>query len=304
MIVKLNGKPVSETYSIQSATTTDRAGGRGDDCEILLPADSGAAAWSFDEADTIEIREGSYSTGVMRIDETERMGEGENGKFAIRGTSLPVGAKEKGFSGYECVTLEELMREGARALGMTYALYGVNGRMWLRRMVRRNQTWPEFLEGVMRAEGATVKIVNGAILAIDYGWVFDQPPVRILHDTGRGQMVEHPRTRMMRIRSGLIEGSAVDREVTGSSHKQLFGDQVYSDMQAKRMARGYLLEHNISALTYRIRIPLDTGIAALSRIDLHGNARTAGEWFVSGVTHDFTGGETSLTMKRCIRSIE
>lgn len=304
MIVKLNGNPVSETYSIQSATTTDRAGGRGDDCEILLSSDSGAAFWAFEEADTIEIQEGAYSTGIMRIDETERMGEGENGKFAIRGTSLPVGAKEKGFSGYEYVTLSELMREGARALGLTHALYGVNGRTQLRRMVRRNQTWPEFLEMVMRGEGATVKLVGGSILAIDYGWVFDQPPVRGMHDTGCGQMIEHPRTRMMRIRTGLIEGSAVDYEVTGSSHKQLYGDQVYSDMQAKRMARGYLLEQNLSALTYRVRIPLDTGVAALSRIDLYGNAKTAGEWFVSSVTHDFTGRETSLTLKRCIRSIE
>lgn len=299
MIARINGTEVS---GVQSAKTTDRAGGRGDDLEILLAADSGASAFSFGSGDTIELADGQYSTGIMRIDEMERMEE--SGRIAIRGTSMPDCAKNTGCSGYEYVTLEELMREGARALGLSYGLYGVNGSTQLRRIVRRNQTWPEFLEMVMRCEGATVKLCGGALLAIDYGWVFDQRPVRVLEDTGRGQLIERARTRMFRVRSGLCEGNAIDRAVTGSAHKQVYGDQIYSDMQAKRAALGYLLEYNMSAITYRVRIPLDTAIAAMSRIDLYGSAKTAGNWFVSCATHDFIREETEMVMKRCIRTIE
>lgn len=301
-MIIINGKCIGEEVKVQSAKTTDRAGGRGDDLEITLIPETPTMNYAFEEGDTVEIADGAYRTGCMRIDEVERM-EG-SGHIALRGTSLPAGAKEKGCSGYEFVTLSELMRHGAKALGLSYGLYGVSGQTQLRRMVRRNQTWTEFLEMVMRCEGATVKINNGAMLAIDYGWVFDQKPVRVLEDTGRGQLIERARTRMFRVRSGLIEGFAIDSAVKGSAHKQIYGDQIYSDAQAKRAARGYLLENNLSASTYRVRIPLDTGIAAMSRIDLYGNANTAGNWFVSSVTHDFILRETDMTMKRCIRTIE
>ena len=301
MNVYISGVLVNGDCDIQAASSRDNAGGRGDTCEIMLPSAAACGNWTFEADDTLTIEEGGYTTGAMRIDGVEH---GPDGEFVIKAISLPESAKETGFGVYENVTLAQLLRAGAQAMGMQSALYGVNGDILLRRIVRRQQTWPEFLTMIFRAEGAAIKFEGNTVLAIGYAWAFANQPVRTMRDEGKGSYCCRPRFRTMGVRTGLIEAKATDTAAVGSAFKRQYNEQVYDLAQAKRTARGLLLHANLECESYKCAIPLDTGIAAMSRIDLFGQARTAGSWFVWSVTHEFVKKTTLLTLRRCITTVK
>ena len=300
MNVSINGVPIGGAIPVQMAKAIDHAGGRGDACEIAVPT-SVCSGWTFEETDTLAIDEGGYSTGDMRIDGVEHT---PAGMTIIKAVSLPAGAKETGFAVYENVTLAQLLRAGAQAMGIGWALYGVDGDILLRRIVRRQQTWPEFLSMIFRAESAAIKFESGKVIAVGYDWAFAQAPVRTLRDEGKGAYTSKPRFRTMGVRTGLIEAKATDSAAVGSAFKRQYNEQVYDLVQAKRTARGLLLYENLNSETYRCTVPLDTGIAAMSRIELTGQARTAGSWFAADVAHEFVKRTTTLTLKRCITTIK
>lgn len=301
MNVFLNGHHVDANVEMQGATTTDSAGGQADISEIILPDTALVNSWEITRGMTLKIEHRGYSSGEMHIDEME---EKANGTVVIRAVSLSEAAKVKQWGCYENITLGELLRRGASALGLKYALYGVNPNTLLRRIVQRDQTWPAFLAMVFRNESATIKFDNDTILAIDYGWAFTQNPARVMQVDEKPRYFQRPKFHSARVRSGLVEGKAIDASVPGNMHKDIHNDQVYSDQQATRAAKGVLMQANLDSEVYRRKIPLDTSIAAMSRIDLFGHPRIAGNWFVDSVTHDIKNETSDLTMKRCITTIK
>lgn len=301
MNVYINGVVVGSEYRIQSAKATDNAGGRGDICEVVFPDAAKCGGFTSCDGDTLEIREGGYTTGVMRIDSVERTSDGQ---YVMKAVSLPESARETGFGVYENVTLAQLLRAGAQEMGLKSALYGVNGDTLLRRVVRREQTWPEFLTMIFRMESAVIKFEGDSVLAIGYAWAFEQTPVRVLRDDGKGTYFQRQRFRTMMIRTGLIEATAKDSAAIGGMYKRQYNEQVYDMQQAKRAAKGYLLDANLECEVYKCSMTLDTGIAAMNRIDLFGNHQTAGNWYVHSVTHEFKEKTTHLTLRRCIDTIK
>ena len=301
MNVFINGCLMDANVDLQGATTTDCAGGQADTSEIILPDAALLNSWEITRGMTLEIEQDGYSTGEMHIDDVL---EKPNGTVAIRAVSLSEKARTQDWACFENITLEELARKAASDLGLKYALYGVNSKTLLRRVVRRNQTWPAFLAMVFRNESATIKFDNGTLLAIDYQWAFTQNPARVMKVDDKPNYFQRPRFRTACVRSGLIRGMATDTAVTGSMSKNLYDEQIYGDQQAIRAAKGVLMAENLDGEVYRKKIPFDTSIAAMSRIDLFGHSRITGNWFVSSVTHDFKAKTTDLLMKRCITTIK
>lgn len=300
MNVFLNGYHMDANVEMQDATTTDSAGGRADICEIVLPDSGLINNWEITKGMKLEIEQDGYSTGEMNIDDVE---EKRDGTIAIRAVSLSEEARTRQWGCYENITLLELARKGAGAMGIDYALYGVNPNIVLRRIVQRDQTWPAFLEMVFRNEGATTKYDDGKLVVVDYQWAFAQS-ARMMRVDDKPSYLTRPKFHTARVRSGLFEGKATDTAVAGSMHKDIHNEQVYNDQQATRAAKGVLLQANLDSEVYHTRIALDTSIAALSRIDLFGHPRISGNWFVSSVTHDLKNKTSDLTMKRCIATIK
>lgn len=301
MIVTLNGYDISHEIDIQGATTTDNSGGCADTCEIILPDTQRMEAWEIEHGMTLEITEGGYSTGEMKIDEIDRR---PDGTLALRAKSLSEQAKEKKWGCFENVRLCDLLYAGARALSMDCAMYGVNETTMLRRVVQRNESWPEFLATVFRNECASIKFEGNRILAIGYEWAFARRPVRVIRDEGKGRMIRTPRLRTLRVRSGEIEALATDEGAVGTASRTIFGQQIYDMPQAIRAARGQLMAENVKSETYTLTLgEMDTEIAAMSRIDLYGVSGTIGNWFVSSVEHNFKKNRSTLRLNRCITTI-
>lgn len=302
MNVTLNGYEIGREIEIQGATATDNSGGRADVCEVILPEAEKISHWEIVEGMPLEISEDGFSTGEMYIDEIEKK---PDDTFAIRARSLPIHAKEKKWGCYENVTLRDLLAAGASALDLDYALYGVEEKTMLRRIVQRNETWPEFLAKVFKSEGAEIKFDGGRMLAIGYSWAFAQKPARVLLDAGKGRYLRKPKLRTLRVCGGEMSAKAVDEGVVGGMSITLYGQQLYDQAQAMRSARNLLLSNNVDCETYILPMgEIDTEIAAMSRIDLYGSAATVGNWFASSVTHDFVKKRSTLTLKRSITTIK
>ena len=65
------------------------------------------------------------------------------GGVTLNAVSLPYAARQEGWNCYENISLTDLLKIGAKEMGLKgVKLYGVKGETVLRRVVRRGQTWP------------------------------------------------------------------------------------------------------------------------------------------------------------------
>lgn len=299
----LDGKPVWDELAIQGASSLDTAGGAADTCRIDLGNRKTALAMGIHAGMRIEIRCGGYTTGEMLLDEPRLM---DDGTVRLSGRSTPDTAALTAWGCYENVSISNLLQMGADALGMDYAMYGFAEKIDYRRIVKRGESWPRFLQEVLFREGATLKCESGCLLAIYLPWIFAQNAVRRYDVTGeqggdcyRGGI----RYRTLKVLSADVQAGATDTDALGARSISQSGEQVYSTAQAKRWARGMLLSRNVQAEEFRMRRGLDTGIAAMSRIDLAGLDWVSGKWYVQSILHDFVRGKSELHLGRCIETI-
>lgn len=307
MNVLIGGTPIGTHAEVTGAQVTDYAGGRADSCVIALRGADALERWGLGDAVrsgslSVEVRDGGFSTGAMTL----QSAESRNGDTVLHATSLPEAARAEGWSCFEQVTLGSLLNHGAQRMGLMGAkLYGVRGQTLLRRVVRRGESWPYFLNHLMALEGGTVKLEDGYLLAFDLSALFESDGMteRILDAQERPKLFIRPKCRYLTVRTGLISARAEDTAVTGSASKTVTGEQIYSREQAMRAARGLLLMRNLESEVYTREIELDTGIAAMSLVYVRGGGETGGRWFVAKCTHDFIRRQTVMDMRRCVKTI-
>ena len=154
---------------ITEAVVTDSAGGQADSLRVTLADGRLLDQWDIRQGLRIEMTEGGFTTGEMELrDVKTRMGS-----VTLNAVSLPYAARQEGWNCYENISLTDLLKIGAKEMGLKgVKLYGVKGETVLRRVVRRGQTWPIFLAHVLKLESATIKLSDGYLLAIDYQTFF------------------------------------------------------------------------------------------------------------------------------------
>ena len=288
--------------ALTEAVATDSAGGQADSLRVTLADGRLLSQWDIRQGLRMELTEGGYTTGEMELcDVQTRMGG-----VTLGAVSLPYASRQEGWNCFENVTLFDLLKIGAKEMGLKGAkLYGVKGETVLRRVVRRGQTWPQFLAHVMMMEGAAVKLSGGYLLAIDYEAFFSGDGAQaILDEESRPNLTRMPKCRYMAVRTGLLTARAEDVDVSGNAGKTLTDEQIYSTEQAMRAARGLLMARNMESEVYTREIPLNTGLAAMSRVCVLGSGAGSGRWFVHKCAHDFVKRKTVLTLYRNITSIK
>ena len=286
---------------LTEATATDSAGGQADSLKVTLADGRLLSQWEIKQGLKMELVEGGFSTGEMEIfDARTRMGG-----VTLSAVSVPYSARQEGWNCFENITLADLLKRGAAEMGMKGAkLYGIRGDTVLRRVVRRGETWPQFLAHVMTLEGATIKLSGGYLLAIDYESFFAGSGAQlVLEEESQPKMMRMPKCRYMTVRTGLLTARAEDTAVSGNAGKTLTDEQIYSTQQAMRAARGLLMRRNMESEIYTREIPLDTGIAAMSRVCVLGSGAASGRWFVHKCTHDFIRRVTVMEMRKSVGSI-
>ena len=143
---------------ITEAVVTDSAGGQADSLRVTLADGRLLDQWDIRQGLRIEMTEGGFTTGEMELrDVKTRMGG-----VTLNAVSLPYAARQEGWNCYENISLTDLLKIGAKEMGLKgVKLYGVKGETVLRRVVRRGQTWPRFLAHVLKLESATIKLSDG-----------------------------------------------------------------------------------------------------------------------------------------------
>lgn len=287
---------------ITEAVVTDSAGGQADSLRVTLADGRLLDQWDIRQGLRIEMTEGGFTTGEMELrDVKTRMGG-----VTLNAVSLPYAARQEGWNCYENISLTDLLKIGAKEMGLKgVKLYGVKGETVLRRVVRRGQTWPRFLAHVLKLESATIKLSDGYLLAIDYQTFFSGDGAQaVLDEESRPNLVRMPKCRYMTVRTGLLIARAEDTSVSGSASKTLTDEQIYSTEQAMRAARGLLLSRNMESEIYTREISLNAGLAAMSRVCVLGSGAASGKWFVHQCAHDFIHRKTLLTLYRYVTSIK
>lgn len=286
---------------IEKAVATDRAGGQADSLHVTLEDGRLLAQWEIRQGLRVELEDGGYSTGEMELEDVTARG----GRVTLSAVSLARAARREGWNCFENVTLYDLLRIGAKEMGLSgVTLYGVKGETTLRRVVRRGQSWPRFLAHVMTLEGATLKIADGRLLAIDYAAFFAESGAQAeLEAESRPNLFRTPKYRSLTVRTGTICARAEDAAVAGNAGRTVTDEQIYSAQQAMRAARGLLMQANMASEIYTRETELDTGLAAMSRVKVLGSGAESGKWFVRTCMHDFVGRKTTLELCRPIETI-
>ena len=288
--------------AMTEAIATDCAGGLADSLRVTLCDGRLLDQWTIRSGLRMELEEDGFTTGEMALYGVSA----RQGSVTLDAVSLPEGARRGGWNCFENVSLFDLLQTGAREMGLKGAkLYGVKGETVLRRIVRRGESWPTFLAHAMTLEGATIKLSDGYLLAIDYEAFFaGEGAQTALDEESRPNLFLKPKLREMTVRTGRVTGRAVDTAVSGDQRATVADEQIYSTEQAMRAARGLLMARNMESEIYTREISLDTGLAAMSRVYVRGSGAAGGKWFVRRCAHDFIRRTTTLTLERMVTRIQ
>ena len=75
-----------------------------------------------------------------------------------------------------------------------------------------------------------------------------------------------------------------------------------TDIQAARWGRYYLMDHNRKKESITVQSEFNPALTAMQRIDIEG--AYAGEWLIQNVEHDLINLKSTVTMHRCIWSVQ
>lgn len=296
----VEGAEVSAMLKPREARTVDSAGGECDGLWLSLYPGSEMLKWELKTNDRIRLRHESYDTGDMYLDYYAP----QQGGLTIAARSAPVSDEPK-WACYENTALQVLAFDAADALGLQLRFYGRSAYDTLRRVVRRNKGWLAFLDELCGYENARLKLCDGKLIIIDMDYLYREEAVRRYEITPKMRGVRYERNgerlRTLAIQSFFGAAQAEDTEAAGSLQKTLGGLPVFDNAQAARWARGALLRINEGVEKVELKLELDTGIAAMCRVDLFGLPLFAGEWITERVEHDFLNAKTTIRLVRVLR---
>ena len=295
---------ISGRYPVKTMRTDDTDGCEQDVCILEATGETAARELLHLKTDDFfEASEEGYTTGRMYIDAITET-DGVTSVFA-RGMSAK--GMEKGWSSFENVTLMELMHLAAAELKMGYQQFGITDQIY-ERLIRKGETWIEFLRRVLRLEGAVLKCAGGRLTAVSIPWAQEQNPVctyEITPETAGCHFTENFRAYRECLLSGAgIAGKAADTAVAGDRQWKPDSIQPQNAKQAKRWAQGELLSVNRMCSTLRLDLAFTPGIAAMSRVDISGMGITKGQWIAGRIEQDLIQKTSRLYLRPCITTIQ
>lgn len=293
---------ITDAVQVKAATCCDCAGGVADALELRLENASDWYRWGAKAGDSIELRDQGYTTGRMTVDSIEPV----DGDFVVTGCAMPAAAREKRYQSYEQVTLFELMHVCAKQIGLSAALYGVDGGARYRYLERQNETIPAFLTRLLMFEGAVLKCVGGKLAAIGIEWAEAREAVRAL-EVGSATLgfryvrMEERCYAACQVRTPYGQGEAHRQGGGGCGTLYVQSAPVFTDAQAAAWAGNRLRMENRAHERIIWDMQFDPALTALCRVELGGLSATKGGWLVESAEHDFIRQTTKCVLLRCAR---
>lgn len=305
MVIIYEGSDITKNVEIRSCVSTDTCGDRCDSLDIEFRSLPGWNSWGPQVDDRIRVQHNGYDTGIMYVNTILV----EDDIFRIIATSLPCKARSNEWKSFYRKSISEIMDICASSSGMKQALFGVNGSTIIPYIERRNESCAKFLARLMEMEGAVLKCVNGKYTGIGIRYAQGLDSLQTIRFKPEKLTAQYAKSgsanKSLSIVTPKGRGTATDSSVSSShSNLKITGCLPVADSgQARRWAKGKLININRFSESLVLENKFNAGFTAMARIDVEGNASIAGQWLIGEVEHDFINLTSSATLYRNITSI-
>lgn len=305
MEIIYEGSDITNMVNVRSCVSTDTCGDRCDSLDVEFQCGSGWRKWDPKEDDKIRISHNGYDTGIMYVNTILP----EDNRFRIIATSLPCKARSNEWKSFYKKSISEIMGICASSAGMGQALFGISGGTVIPYIERKNESSAKFLARLMEMEGAVLKCVNGKFTGIGILYAQGLSALQTINFSAEQLNTQYTRNgsayKSLTIKTPNGTGSAVDTSVSSSHSKLMLTDclPIADSGQAKRWAKGKLLNLNRVCESVCIESKFNAGYTAMARIDLEGDTDASGQWLIGEVEHDFINLTSNAILYRCISSI-
>jgi hypothetical protein len=304
MQILLLNTDITKRYPVKTLRADDTDGCEQDVCVLEATGDlAGRELMNVRTDDFLEASEEEYTTGRLYADAVTQT----DGVTTVYARGMSAKGMEKGWASLENVTLLELMHVAAAELKMGYQQFGMEDQNY-ERLIRKGETWIEFLRRILRLESAVLKCAGGKLTAISIPWAQKQNPVRtyeITPETAGCLYTENFEAYRECVLTGIgLAGKAADTAVPGDRQWKPDNIQPQNAKQGKRWAQGELLNVNRMRSTLRLDLTFTPGIAAMSRVDITGMGVTKGQWIISRIEQVMVQKTSRLYLRPCITTIQ
>lgn len=297
------GNDITERVMIAQCVCMDMSRGISDCLDIRLEEAATWLRWNPQAGDRIQVKRSGYDSGALYVNTIIP----QDGAFRILATAMKPGAKRVGYRSYQDMTFTQVMSICAAECDMGAKLYGISGVMRYKYLIRDRETAPGFMARLARHEGTLLKAINGSFAAIGIEYAQGlKAAQKITLDMSR-EGIRYVNNREsswagVKIISPWCTASAIDS--AGKGEVRLFTNlPVHDEAQAKRWAKGLLMDHNRQTEVLELEMVFNPGNTAGARIDIAGSDSVAGEWIIDKAENDFIGDTSRLRLVRCISTI-
>ena len=297
------GKDITGRVMVAQCVHKDVSSGVCDCLDIRLEEATTWIGWGPQTGDTIRVQRSGYDSGTLYVNTIIPV----DGAFRILATAMKPGAKRVRYCSYPNMTLMQIMSINAAECGMGARLYGVSGVIRYNYLIREHETAPGFMSRIARHEGALLKAINGnfAAIGIEYAQGLKAGQKIKLDMTRPGiRYIDNRESRWtgVKIVSPWCTASATDS--AGKGEVRTFSNLSLRDgAQAKRWAKGLLIDHNRQAEVLELEMVFNPANTAGARIDIEGSDSVAGNWIIDTAENDFIGDTSRIRLVRCITTI-
>jgi hypothetical protein len=298
------GTDITREVDVVKCVHRDVSGGRCDSIEIELENAAAWYRWQPQRDDVLEVQMDGYSTGILFLNTVLPTA----GKYRIIATSLPNAARRKVYASYEGMRIADIMASCAAECGMRSALFGIREDIAYPYLMRHNEGAPAFLSRILQCEGAVLKALNGRLTAISIEYAQAMTAAQTIEISADQEGTHYLRRDDIKlagitIKTPYANGSAEDAAAPYGQHEVYTDHPAMDVVQAARWAHGLLLCHNRTAEELTVGMEFNTGLTAMTRIDINSPTDADGQWLIDEVEHDFFRKKSKAKLLRCINTI-
>lgn len=298
-----NGRDITDKVDILECVVRDVSGTESDGLNLLCEHAEQWLKWGVEKNDIVRVTRGGYDSKDLYINSIAP----ENGTFRIYATGIKCAPFEPEWKSWENTTLGKIMNECAAEGGMKYSLFGISKDTPYEYLLRDGLRAPAFLEKLLRMEGCVLKSLNGSFTGIGISYAQGLACAHVMKVEPDMKDTEYVLRQdqmwsSVTINSAFGKGQAIDSRGMGRA-KTFTCIPAGSNVEAKRWARGILLNHNRQNEMLKVNMDFDPGYTAMARIDVESKTPAEGHWLVDWVEHDLMLGKTRAQLVRCVTSI-
>lgn len=295
---------ISEYVDVKKCICRDTSKKKYDSVEIEFEGAETWYQWKAQKNDCIRITDGIFDSGKMYLQSIIP----ENGKFRILASAVKLKAKEKGWDSFRNLNIKGICDRISAKISTEIKLFGINGDIIIPYIERENESYPAFLARLFMLEGAVLKARDNCLIGIGIEYAQKIAAKQIIRlDAGRDGYA-HFKDNEQKLSGVVIQtpyagAKAEDRAENSGEEKRFTQFPAMDNYQAKRWAKGILLDRNREAEEIILKTELKREYTAMARLDIDGTDEISGAWIIHEAEHDLKEGKTEVKLYRVIETI-